>query len=225
MQAFEPIISPTNLRPNDLLRIGGVRGMVANAYVPDWVYQEIDKTPVVVVRRCHWPDGLVPVGIRGKTRDERFAASFPIDCIQKIITPEQLVKRSLSISCQRARSAPALQAFVRVIRAWSGIALPWGPTGSVGFELATGRPTVTQTSDLDIIIHSVSHLTEERGFALLALLQGRSSATMDIQVEAPAGCFSLREFCEKRTDQLLVKTCAGPRLTSDPWRKSKEYFG
>ena len=44
--------------------------------------------------------------------------------------------------------------YVAMEERWADLPLPWGPVGSVGFELATGRKVTTEVSDLDIVIRA-----------------------------------------------------------------------
>jgi phosphoribosyl-dephospho-CoA transferase len=90
--------------------------------------------------------------------------------------------------------------------------LRWGPTGSVGFELATGIPTATTESDLDLLIRV------PRGSAVvlarLAALHrafGSLAARVDCQVETSAGAVALAELVGGPSD-VMVRTAEGPRL-------------
>jgi hypothetical protein len=85
---------------------------------------------------------------------------------------------------------------------------PWGPGGSVGFELATGRHVVKLESDLDIVIYAEGKITREQARSLQARTMNLSVA-VDIRVETPACGFSLIEYarggpqafyCVLRTD-------------------------
>jgi phosphoribosyl-dephospho-CoA transferase len=90
--------------------------------------------------------------------------------------------------------------------------LPWGPTGSVGFELATAIPTATPQSDLDLLVRVPSGVSAT--LTLLAALhrQFRSlAARVDCQVETPSGAVALAELVDGASD-VMVRTAAGPRL-------------
>ena len=60
--------------------------------------------------------------------------------------------------------------------------LPWGPGGSVGFELATGHPIATAQSDLDIVIYAESRMTHDEARLLHESAQGLPAA-VDIRIE------------------------------------------
>ncbi len=216
-----PGITVTMLKPHDLLWIERPEAVIPSAEMPSWASAVLEERPVVVVRRGRSLDGLIPIGIRGRSRNQRFAAAVPIGCIARRVAPEHLVAARREPAPQRDETIPALRAFRQVETAWTDIGRPWGPTGSVGFELATGWPAATQTSDLDLIIRAPSPLSEREGGALLAAV-ARIDAVADIQVDIDGGCFSLREYCDGRTIRRLVKTCDGPRLRADPWQERGE---
>lgn len=210
-------ISSNTLKPHDLLWLDEPGHVSAGEVMPAWVSRVLARLPVVVVRRCRLRDGQIPIGVRGPSRNERFAAVAPVGCIAKHVAPEHLVMSRREPTRQRRQAIAALQAFFLVEKAWAGIGRPWGPTGSVGFELATGMPTATETSDLDLIIRAPSPLSKQEGRALLAAV-ARIDTVTDVRVETNSGSFALREYCDGHAIRLLVKTCDGPRLAADPWQ-------
>jgi phosphoribosyl-dephospho-CoA transferase len=210
-------ITSAALRPHDLLWIGGPGEMVADEAVPAWVTSVLGDLPVVVVRRDRWLDDRVPVGVRGRWRNERFAAWVPVGRISKHVAPEQLLSSRCEPTLRRLETIAALRTFFQVEEAWAGVGLPWGPVGSVGFELATGSPTATDKSDLDLVIRAPSRLSPQEGRTLLAAL-GRTDAAVDVTVETDFVSFSLREYCDGRSVRRLAKTPGGPRLVADPWQ-------
>jgi phosphoribosyl-dephospho-CoA transferase len=205
--------------PHDLLWIDGPAGLIAEDRPPSWVRRTLAELPVVVVRRGARRAGAVPVGVRGRARQDRFAAFVAGFRISRRVSPEQLA--TLQDAPVRARCAaiPALRAVAQVRHAWAGIGLPWGPTGSVGFELATGVATATETSDLDLVIRAAQRFSVTEARAILAAV-AHIDAVADIQVEAPLGAFALREYCDGRSAQCLVRTEDGPRLLRDPWSET-----
>ena len=75
-------------------------------------------------------------------------------------------------------------------------ALPWGPIGSVGFELASGVATATPDSDLDLMIR-LPGLCQSIIDELVALHDKhfRSiAARVDCQVDTPVGPIGLTEL-------------------------------
>jgi phosphoribosyl-dephospho-CoA transferase len=100
--------------------------------------------------------------------------------------------------------------------AWRWLAHSWGPGGSVGFELATGKPTTTRRSDLDIVVYAEEHLSKSDAKRLLISARDLP-VTVDIRVETPVCGFSLAEYVEPSAESMLLRTCAGPILSDNPW--------
>jgi phosphoribosyl-dephospho-CoA transferase len=200
-----------------LLRIDPARAACAGAAVPQWVTQQLTRTPWVVVRRAQRRAGLLPVGVRGRTRAERFAAWLPPGSVVSSLTPLQLAARR--DWCGRAPRAalPALAALVEVesIMAAAKLAMRWGPAGSVAFELASSCPTVTAASDLDLVLQLDAPLSAGAAATLLGQLM-QLPARADVLLEAAAGAVSLVEYARARPPY-LVRTADGPRLLDDPW--------
>jgi phosphoribosyl-dephospho-CoA transferase len=90
--------------------------------------------------------------------------------------------------------------------------MPWGPTGSVGFELATGAATATADSDLDLVVRAP--LLTPRVLTRLVELHARLkgvSVRVDCQIETVGGAIALAELASAASE-VLVKTNAGPTL-------------
>ena len=95
----------------------------------------------------------------------------------------------------------------------------WGPTGSVGFELATGDPVVQPTSDLDLLIRLPEWIGRDTAQALLGTLSTHAAQTgvrLDAQLETPAGAVSLAEYAGS-TRRVLLRNGGEPILVDDPW--------
>lgn len=204
------------LRPHDLIWISDAGAVVSAAPRPAWVSDFLSGTPVVVVRRAAFDGGLVPIGVRGERREHRFAATVAPAAIVSSLPPEAVAAEPIEVPAARRLTLPALRAYAVAARRWCDIGRAWGPTGSVGFELATGFPVVTEASDLDLMIRSPERFSVRDGAALLDTLAD-VEAVADIQVEVPGGSFSLREYSNGRSPQIRLKTCDGPRLVGDPW--------
>jgi phosphoribosyl-dephospho-CoA transferase len=171
----------------------------------------------VVVRRARQRAGLVPVGVRGRTRAERFAGWVRRESIVAALTPLQLAARR-DWNGQAPRGAlSALAALVGVesVMAGASLATRWGPAGSVAFELASGWPTVTAASDLDLVLQLDAPLTPGAAAALLGQL-AQLPARVDVLLESAAGGVALAEYARARAPYLL-RTADGPRLIDDPW--------
>ncbi|MBB5046213.1 phosphoribosyl-dephospho-CoA transferase [Rhodopseudomonas rhenobacensis] len=208
---------PHPLRPHDLVWIDEPRTLISETPTPAWVFAALDSEPVAVVRRGRAAEGLIPVGIRGAARNERFAGAVSLGSVTKRVEPGDLLIDRHEPTAARFATIPALRGFLAVEVALAGLAWPWGPVGSVGFELATGRPTATVSSDLDLVVYAEQPIAEQVGRELLRTVDA-VDGTADIQVETPQGCFSLREYCNGRSLLRRLKTCDGSRLVRDPWR-------
>ncbi|MFH0300103.1 malonate decarboxylase holo-ACP synthase [Bradyrhizobium sp. 31Argb] len=211
--------TPHKFRPHDLVWIDDPRSFIAATPTPTpaWVATTLAAELVMVVRRGRVSPGLIPVGVRGSARDERFAGAVASGSITRRVRPEDLLSQRQEPTQARRDAMPALEGFYAVMSAWADLNLPWGPVGSVGFELATGVPVATASSDLDLVVYAASYLSEQDGNLLLEAVAG-IDAVADIQVETPQGGFSLREYCDGRSLRRRLKTCdGGARLVRDPW--------
>jgi len=204
----------TRFRPHDLLRVAA---SCASEYLVleepaamIAVAESLKHAPLVVVRRALTRNGMAPVGIRGEERSQRFAAWLDPRCIRNIITPE-----SLRMS-PATRDLPAFEALQQLEKRWCSLDLPWGPGGSVGFELASGAATVTKVSDLDIVLRARQGLSHQELRDIGDQCKGLPSA-VDVQIETPFGAFVLREYLDTK-GRLLLRTACGPMLVYDPWR-------
>jgi phosphoribosyl-dephospho-CoA transferase len=197
------VLSP---RPHDLLRLA--RAGVLPPGAPPWANSALSVTPWVVVRRAVAPMGRIAVGVRGTSRSERYATAVDPDDICEVVAPEDLAH-----VLPRGRGELAAMCTLDTVRPVLDVTgLRWGPTGSVGFELATAIPTATPQSDLDLLVRVPSGVSA--ALTLLAALhrQFRSlAARVDCQVETPSGAIALAELVDGASD-VMVRTAAGPRL-------------
>lgn len=109
---------------------------------------------------------------------------------------------------------PAFRALeaVRPILGASG--LRWGPTGSVGFQLATGHRCVHRDSDLDVAVYADSDT--DGMFEWLRDLHGALEdvpARVDCLVEFGWGAISLTELASD-VSELMARSHDGPQLVS-----------
>jgi phosphoribosyl-dephospho-CoA transferase len=210
------IQDPSGLFAHDLLRVVGGARLIADGAPPDWVEDALAAAPWVVVRRAGLWDGRVPVGVRGPARNQRWAGWIDADQVEACLRPEALVERLAGVSARRVASLPALAGLGMVAGRLDALGRPWGPTGSTGFELASGRPTVTATSDLDLVIRCEQPMSRSAA-AELVRAAGRLDVRCDVLMETPAGGVALLEFA--RTDgPVAARTVDGPRLVDDPWK-------
>ena len=118
---------------------------------------------------------------------------------------------------KNADEMPARAALARVAPLLSHRGYRWGPGGSIGFELATGVPTATWSSDLDLVVRRDCWLEAKEAARLLALLaEAAAPAQVDVIVETPAGGVLLADLA-RAPMQVLLRTPDGPRLSADPW--------
>jgi len=199
------------MRPqvHDLLKIDQVvltSGCVAES---SWVREALLVCPWVVVRRAQTSCGLITVGVRGGTRSERCGAFCDESQVRMIVQPEQLRFSS--------RRTPALRALQKMRERWVDLASSWGPGGSVGFELASGRPITTEASDLDLVIRAPRRIAVEEARYLLDRTLGLE-AKVDVRVETPLCGFALEEYALASSPRILLRYAEGVRLGKDPWQ-------
>jgi phosphoribosyl-dephospho-CoA transferase len=101
---------------------------------------------------------------------------------------------------------------------WADLTLPWGPGGSVAFELASGRSVTTEASDLDLVIRAGQRIGAEEARFLLDRTFGLE-ATVDVRVETPVCGFALEEYVQASSPKILLRYPDGVRLGEDPWRE------
>jgi phosphoribosyl-dephospho-CoA transferase len=202
-----------SVRTHDLLEIDASVFISGNASSPEWVEEVLRKSPFVVVRRGA-TDQEIPIGVRGAERNQRWPAFCHPTSVKTILTPPRLLTRTIPAS--RADAAPALRALQVLKDRWTDLDHPWGPGGSVGFELATGSHVVKPESDLDVVIYAEGKITREEARSLRARTMNLLVA-VDIRVETFGCGFSLTEYARGRAASILLRTPDGLVLGNDPW--------
>jgi phosphoribosyl-dephospho-CoA transferase len=200
--------------PHALLRLAHGAALVSAAAVPPWVQPALERAPWVVVRRARGAR-LIPVGVRGATRAERLAAWLEPDEILECVCPAQLAARRPAAAGARRAQLPAFAVLDAIDALMRARGLAWGPCGSVGFELASGMATVTEASDLDLLVEAGEPLPVAAAAALHAALE-HLPVRVDVQVEGPHGAVALAEYAAGR-GPVVLRTVDGPRLVHDPW--------
>ncbi|TKC92528.1 malonate decarboxylase holo-ACP synthase [Trinickia terrae] len=207
-------------RAHDLLKL---RRLAVLPGEPEWVRSAFARAPFAVVRRAESAAGYVAVGLRGGARNERYGAWAETADIEAVIAPESLV--GIQPAVDRARY-PVFN-ILHALRDTSCLAeFSWGPTGSAGFELATGLPTTTPISDLDLLIRTPAPLSREAARALLGELTAyaeRAGTRLDAQLETPAGGVALAELASDKA-RVMVRGAQGPRLVADPWPAAETHM-
>lgn len=207
------------VRTHDLLEIDPERFLSLHASVPEWVAEVLQRMPFLVVRRGLDSGQTIPVGVRGTERNQRWATDCSPALVKNITTPPQLLKRSVPMF--RADSVPAFGSLLLLKDRWTGFDCPWGPGGSVGFELATGSHVAKPESDLDIVIYADEPITTDEAKSLCALASGLPVA-VDIRVETRTCGFSLKEYANQGLAPILLRTPRGRRLGSVSWNEGRE---
>lgn len=178
------------------------------ADAPAWAVDAISAGHPVVVRRAIAELGYVAVGVRGRLREQRFAAEMPLAAVQRRVAPEAL--RDVVSS----RDLPALQALAQLRSVLEQET--WGVSGSAGFELATGIEALHARSDLDLILRTPKRLERADAEDLLAILD-TAVCPVDLQLQTPFGAVALREWASG-SRRVLLKTASGAHLVLDPWQ-------
>ena len=210
-----------NISPPHLLKIGSAADLCSVQILPAWARAPLESACWVVARRALPREGMVPVGVRGTSRDQRFAAYLPIQAVLDRVTPEQLVRHRAWRSVRHGRDLPAFQALDLICGIMSGFDLSWGPTGSVGFEIATGFPAATPNSDLDLLIRAPHELPPDLCRRLSVQLCERLPVRADAQIETGTGAIALIEYAHGRLP-IIFRSSAGPKLVYHPWDRADE---
>lgn len=204
MNAFGPV------QPHDLLWGLSVAALPEDA--PDWVIEMASLGHPVVVRRARVAQGFVAVGVRGRSRDQRYATTMVLTDISCQVVPEQLIDAVQTSQ----RDWPALRALRQIRPVMETLGLPWGVSGSAGYELASGVQALHQGSDLDLILRTAAYFDRGLAAELVAALDD-AVCRIDLQLQTPTGAIALREWAGSAR-QVLLKSDATARLVSDPWQ-------
>jgi phosphoribosyl-dephospho-CoA transferase len=207
---------------HSLLRLSSADALQWESEPPEWTLESLRRAPFVVVRRPPPRIETFPVGIRSAARSQRAAAWVPIGAVKECITPQMLAAQRAWRQRRDFAIMPAVAALEEAAAIFDGhgMAGRWGPAGSVGFELASGVPSTTPTSDLDIVLGAAASMAR----ADAARLHAELSALMvriDVLLETPNGAVALAEYA-KSAGAILLRSPQGPRLSSDPWRAHLE---
>ena len=177
--------------------------------VPDWAIQVLFEQKPVVVRRAITKIHMVAVGIRGEQRNQRFATEMPTQAIVKRVSPESLLAKNLAFF-------PHLQhKLQRIYTTMQSFDLPWGYTGSVGYELATGLKTVNQNSDVDLLIRTEQFISKSEAQIILTALEDLG-INIDVQLQTPLGGVALKEWA-RTAGEVLLKQNNKAVLVKNPW--------
>ncbi|MTD41998.1 malonate decarboxylase holo-ACP synthase [Erwinia sp. CPCC 100877] len=177
---------------------------------PDW-FEPTAEPVFATVRRDSLKEGLLPVGLRGKQRNQRFAFELAVELVADVIHPWSLIGKN-SFRHAEILNFPAYQAYLQARILLQGT--KWGVGGSLGFELATDQPTVKKTSDFDVLLYA-----KEPAELPLKVIQQHPEffQPLDVQVITAKGGFALKEYLQHPDKKILLKTINGPILTNELW--------
>ena len=105
---------------HDLIRLREPIALTVDAPVPAWVETALRRAPWAVVRRGHVRDGMIPVGVRGLARPQRFAAFLAVGEIADRLSPEDLTDSLYAIERARNRGRRIVAVGTTVVRALEG---------------------------------------------------------------------------------------------------------
>ena len=211
-----------NAQVHDLLQID------PDSLIPDgvdaapWVRRTLNSCPWAVVRRARVPAGQIAIGIRGTTRSERWGGFIRRDQTRHIVRPAEVL--TYAGSSLGAARTPSLSTLQEVIEMWRDLTLPWGPIGSVGFELATGPEVTNDLSDLDIAIRAPGQISVAQARSLWERV-ARLQVRVDVCVETPECGFSLDEYACSPSARIMLRYPEGSRLGDDPWSTQAKSVG
>ncbi|MGK5036152.1 malonate decarboxylase holo-ACP synthase [Janthinobacterium sp. LB3P118] len=198
-------------RAHDLLWTSGLpHGMS----LPAWADATWLRAAPLVVRRASSMPGRIPVGMRGLLRSERHACEVEAAAVLHRVTPEMLAR--LARAPLPGFSCAALDALRQVAPLLDATGWDWGPTGGVGFALASGLPVLRADSDLDIVLRIDAPPDGAQAEALRAIAASVTACRLDLQIDTGFGGFAYAEWAAGR-GKVLLKTDRGPILTATPW--------
>ncbi|NNA58986.1 malonate decarboxylase holo-ACP synthase [Pseudomonas koreensis] len=184
------------------------------AGAPPWAIESLTAGQPVVVRRAVSAEGLVAVGVRGVSREQRLAAFMDLDAIARRVSPEAL--------CQvdSARELPVVHALKHLRPMLDDCGWVWGVSGSAGFELASGVTAMHAASDLDLILRTPQLLTRNQARKLVERFD-QAVCRVDMQLQTPFGAVALREWASGSA-RVLLKNQHQACLVADPWNPQEQ---
>lgn len=203
------------IKVHDIVQFESIDHLEKIIPIPDWVKDAPASKNYGVVRRMPITNQIVPIGLRGNTREQRFGTFIHERNIIQIITPNSLVERMEQF--KNERYFPTLN---MIKEAFQQLNLVWGLTGSIGFEIATSIKVTTPNSDIDLCLYQEEiqrELLLEIGNFLETL-----DTRVDVQVEIPSmGAFLLNDYLHNEESGFIVRTPFGPHLCTTKHNKIK----
>ncbi|WP_165005667.1 MULTISPECIES: malonate decarboxylase holo-ACP synthase [unclassified Enterococcus] len=178
--------------------------------LPEWLI--LSEKMYGTVRRALPKDpSQLGIGLRGFARNQRLALEIPMQAVQKVVHPWEIIDQE-SFRQSEIAQFPVYQQYHVARELLSGY--KWGVGGSLGFELTTGIQAVKETSDFDLLIYADSPIGLPN-----AAIQSHPDffEQFDTQVITSKGGFALKEYLRLPDKKILLKTAAGPELTREIW--------
>lgn len=210
-----PLLLP--LQPHDLIWLHDAPAFAASQPLPAWVDATWLAVAPVVVRRDLPRDGRIPVGLRGRRREERHATWIDAAQCARVMSPFAIARAARWQDHPRRLALPALRMLARIAPLLDARGLQWGVTGAAGFTLASGLDVLHPGSDVDLLIDAAAPLDQADEQWLAALIDDGTEARLDIQIATPHGGFALLERL-RTGGRVLLKTATGPVRCADPWQ-------
>ena len=208
-----------DLKPHDIIKVKNIDEIIRNVKDCRWIEETLKKAPFVVVRRGEFIEGEVPIGIRGKTRDERYGTYLKRENILEVIVPQDISEKKLWLTNNHIRTSEIFNALKITDSVLKEKNLKWGPTGSTAFELVSDVETINKNSDLDILIKVPNFFCINEAKEINEKLQ-KVPCKIDIQLEVPRGIISLVEY-GRGANPILLRTNEGYSLVKNPWEDNK----
>lgn len=194
------------VKVHDIVKFNNLDQLEPISVIPDWVYDAQSAANYGVVRRMPISNQLIPIGLRGNSREQRFGTFIHENHVVEVMTPNSLVNR-----IDRFNDKFYYPILNEIRDQFQKFDLIWGPTGSIGFEIATSINVTTGKSDIDLSIYVETieeSLLEEVGKCLNGF-----SKPIDVQVEVPnIGAFLLKDYLNNKDQGFIVRTAFGPHL-------------
>ncbi|QCR31169.1 malonate decarboxylase holo-ACP synthase [Lysinibacillus sp. SGAir0095] len=194
------------LNVHDIVQFATINDIENSVNPPKWVKDAAASQKFGVVRRMPIMNSMIPIGLRGETREERYGAFIHQRNILQVISPVSLVD-----SIENFKEQLYYPSLNKVKEEFEKYNLRWGPTGSVGFEIATSIQVTTPTSDIDICLY-LDQLDSELLVKVGNFLEGLD-CRIDVQVEIPSiGAFLLNDYLKYEKTGFIIRTKFGPHL-------------
>src|SRR5690606_891632 len=131
--------------------------------------------------------------LRGKRRADRMASYAQRSAVVRQVTSESLARKRDWQQQTLSNIYPLIKTLDQLAKALDRAELKWGPTGGVGFFLASGIPVLRCDSDLDLVLYAEDRLTHHQTTALREAFQA-TPWRIDAQIDTGVGGFSFSEW-------------------------------